>query len=154
MPYFTCTPMLMYELCTLAEANRERERERERDRRRRRRTQLREGGADARGWGAVSCGSCAGGSCAARSAFFGGVFLHIASFHINSYTKRIFFVSRLRGIAKTITFARKKSNPPIALNSFETNQICDLALAATVLSQSAKLVIPALAILQKPILAM
>ena len=91
---------------------------------------------------------------APQEAHFWGCFLHIASFHINSYTKRIFFVSRLRGIAKTITFARKKSNPPIALNSFETNQICDLALAATVLSQSAKLVIPALAVLQKPILAM
>ena len=89
-----------------------------------------------------------------KKRIFWGVFLHIASFHINSYTKRIFFVSRLRGMAKTITFAKEKRNRPIAFNSFETNQICDLALPATILSHAAKLVIPALAIIQKPILAM
>ena len=143
----------MYRRCALAEENRERERERERDRRRRRRTQPWEGGADARGWGAVSCGSCAGGSCAARSACF-GVFFFTLQVFIVIHTQNASFSFRVFAVwQKPLLSLRKKSNRPIALNPFEANQICDLVLPAPILSHAAKLVILALAILQKPILA-
>ena len=88
----------------------ERERERERDRRRRRRTQLREGGADARGWGAVSCGSCAGGSCAARSAFF-GVFFFTLQVFILIHTQNAYFSFRVFAVLQKplLSLGKKQS---------------------------------------------
>ena len=84
-----------------------------------------------------------------------GVFFFTLQVFIVIHTQNASFSFRVFAVwQKPLLSLRKKSNRPIALNPFEANQICDLVLPAPILSHAAKLVILALAILQKPILAM